>query len=458
MASITTNQQRNKMIISGILFLWSLSVFVPGAYSIDSFNQWNEVRSHHYDDWYGTGFATTWRKLWILTGNYISLYVFQMAAYWLFFTFLLREVSIKSIVYWLTIIGALFFLFIPQYIMRDSLMVLLWALACLLLLQAAHAARRRRRILLVTAILLIAWGLWVRVNMIIAMAPLVYVAIDILAEKPLALWKKLALTAGVVVVFFLGYTFITYTYQGTRRTYPEYKLKLLDLAGISKLSGENWFPDIIRRYPYFNKDAVLSRYSPGGIDDIYWPDQGKSPFPDPGMDSVYGMTTRSWHRAILSHPFYYIENRFEGFMLYLHLRERFPADQYYNTANFWIQPGGELPAKHEATPIKEKITKFYEQFYRTPVFDPWFWLLLNILGFAVFIVRYRRDAGNLRLHWLVHICIQLSGILYVLSQSPIYQSDRDFRYTYWNIIVFFFALVGFFSRPLLVPDRNRQPA
>jgi hypothetical protein len=141
---ITPNHPYTRLIISGFLFIWTLSIFLPGAYSIDSWNQFNQVTGGRYDDWYGTGMVITWRRLWLLTGNYMSLFVAQMLLYWAFFTALLWQVSLRSPAYWVGQVVALFFCFIPQYVMRDSLMVLAWGLAALFLLYATLPAVRRR--------------------------------------------------------------------------------------------------------------------------------------------------------------------------------------------------------------------------------------------------------------------------------------------------------------------------
>src|SRR5258708_30328802 len=93
-----TNSQRLKCLIAGFLFLFTLTIFLPGAYSIDSWNQWREGTSKHYDDWYGTGLATTWRILWILTGNYMCLYVTPMFLYWTFIALILLQVPFRAVI------------------------------------------------------------------------------------------------------------------------------------------------------------------------------------------------------------------------------------------------------------------------------------------------------------------------------------------------------------------------
>lgn len=441
------NYPYHRLAISGFLFVWTLAVFLPGAYSVDSWNQFREVSSGHYDDWYGTGLATTWRCLWLLTGNYMSLYVVQMFLYWTFITFLLWPLRFTGIAYWLTLGCALFFCFIPQYVMRDSLASIAWGLAALFLLQATRQDSQRRS-LSILGLIFLAYGVWVRINALAAFLPLAYVAIVLLGGRHLALWKRMLLTVSSCIVLFLCIQLLTYRVQKADKTFPGYKLKLLDLSGISMLSGENLFPPAVTHFPRFNLDTLYARYSPAGIDEIYWPEDGKSIFPYPTavVDSIVG---KSWLSAIRRHPGYYLQNRFTGFLYYLRIKKRFAPELYWNVATFFIQPDGPLPAKIENTKLHLKIIAMYGRFYHTFLYDPWFWLLLNVLACGIFIVRYRKSDRDI--YWLAHACIQSSGILFTLSQVLIYQHDRDFRYNYWNVFVVFLAIPG-----LLYSNGSRQ--
>ncbi|HLZ86210.1 MAG TPA: hypothetical protein VKQ52_03170, partial [Puia sp.] len=234
----STNYQRHKLLIAGFLFIYTLSIFLPGAYSVDSWNQWKEVTSKHYDDWYGTGLATSWRFLWVLTGNYMCLFVAQMLLYWIFITLIFWEVPFKSPVYWLGLGAGLFFCLIPQYVMRDSLTVLAWGVAALLLLYAGRSETHRRS-LAIAGLLLLAYGVWIRINAFIAFLPLAYAGILLLSRRRIAPWKGMLLSGAACLLLMVTIQLFTYRVQKAERLYPDYKLKLLDLSGISKLSGEN---------------------------------------------------------------------------------------------------------------------------------------------------------------------------------------------------------------------------
>jgi hypothetical protein len=123
--------------------------------------------------------------------------------------------------------------------------------------------------------------------------------------------------------------------------------------------------------------------------------------------------------------------------------------------------------------LRDRFTGMYTALGVTCIYSPWFWLLLNMAGFVGFLYCSRREAinavgaGNLadahsagslvgeprndenRLctpyrirYWQLHAWIQLSGVLYTLSQFPVYQHDRDFRYNYWNVFVALIAVAA----------------
>lgn len=419
-------------------------IFYPGAYSIDSWNQWREATTGHYEDWYGTGYATTWRGLIMLTGSLKSMFFFQMTVYWAMVTMLLWSVTLKTAGYWLTLLFSLFFCLIPQFVMRDSLTVLAWGIAMILLIRAVLYPARRKT-LTVFGMLLLAYGLWIRINALVAILPLLYIGVLLLDGGRLVIWKRILIACGVCGFLFAGILVWTYQVQKAIRTYPEYKLKLLDLAGITQLSKENFFPAEFARHPYFHLDTLMAEYSPAGIDEIYWHDTGHPMWPYPN-DSINRLVSRAWSHAIRKHPFYYLQNRLTGFLYYLRIKKRFPTGQYWNAPVFYIEHNGPVPPNTHWTPAMHKISEVYRWFNGALMYEPWFWLLLNMAAFVLF-VRYTRKArGSERLFWLTHAAIQLSGVLFILSQVLIYAHDRDFRYTYWNVIVALFALTALLTK------------
>ncbi len=84
---------------------------------------------------------------------------------------------------------------------------------------------------------------------------------------------------------------LTYKVLQAKKAYPGYKLKLLDVAGISVLSDTDLFPSCIRDYPYYNYDTIRINYISAGFDNIYWPaDSGRSVIPSPPDAALYSQS------------------------------------------------------------------------------------------------------------------------------------------------------------------------
>lgn len=420
-----------KIGISALLFICTTCVFFPGSYSVDSWSQYSQMVAGRYTDWFGPGLAASWQILWLVTSKFSSLFVAQMLLYWLFVCLFTISLGLRSFLYWALIIVSTFFCIIPQYIMRDAEMAIYWGLAAALLLMHPSKIHQVTGIRLAVYIILLFFGLWVRANAVIALIPIVYGVLLAAGKSYLATWKRVGLSIGITILFFVCTNLVTYNVFRADKAYPDYKLKLLDIVGISRLSGCNYLPDFINNHPGFNYDTLMAKYSPASIDHIYWPNDGRpGMLPQPDEDKNKKVT-RSWLNAIRAHPILYIRNRGSGFLYYLHVRKRFAKADYWNPS-IWTDPNNPLHLQQTHGEILDRLSTFYGFFSATDFYDPWFWLLLNGVCLVYFIYRNKKVRS---VFWQVNICIALSGVLYMLSQFLVYQHDRDFRYTYWNVFV-----------------------
>jgi len=252
------------------------------------------------------------------------------------------------------------------------------------------------------------------------------------------------LTVAILITAVICNYFINYNLLHAEKTYPQYKLKLLDVVGITKLSGEDYIPACISTYRDFNKQKLLSLYTPASVDDIYWPPGGSKPIIPYPNQRLNNSLDSCWKKAIIHHPLAYLENRGQGFLYYLRLKKRFAANQYWNTA-IWIDPNNPLKLVGESTFFSAKFGVLYSFLNSTPIFDPWLWLLINS---GLFILFARRLYNNKHIYFYkAQALIQLSAVIYLLSQFFIYQHDRDFRYNYWNVFVFLIGIISVFCRP-----------
>jgi hypothetical protein len=431
--TLPDNQGRIKILMVAALFAYTLWVFFPGSYCTDSWDQYIQMTTNDYHDWFDGGLSLYWHMLWKITGHFQSLYIADMFMYWTLLLLLWWRTDLRSVFSWIIPVAGIFFCFIGQNVMRDTLMCLSWGFAVLLLLAAA---RQEKKVPVYLAILLLGYGLFTRMNTLVAMIPLVWLAIWLLVGR-LAPWKHVLFSLGAALIIFAGTRVFLYKIMHARRAYPEYKFMLHDIGGISKASGVDYFPSCLKSFPYYNYDTLLAYYSPATFDEIYWRPAHRDivPFPTAALDSC---VIPCWKNAIRSHPFLYLENRFTGFLYYLHVRKRHPDWVYFNA---WvkIEPGNPLHILFAPKKSRDGFVELYASLAGSWIFSGWFWLLLNTVAFLFFFYRYRRLSDP---YWGIQACIQLSGVLYILSQFLVFQSDRDFRLFYWNVFVALYAVAA----------------
>lgn len=392
--------------------------------------------STHYSDWHSPLLPFAWRMVYKSTGFFSTFYLLQMLLYWLLFYLLMREIKL-GYVFLVACLASVMLLFIPQYIIKDTHVSIAWGLAFMLLL---HPPQQRRWLKVTAVLFLITYGLWMRVNEVVAAAPALYLLCEMVFGSGLSRIKKLAVTAGLAIVLSAGYFVFAYKILGAEHEYPEYKLMLQDITGISKQTGTDYLSDCLASQPGYRKDTVMALYHPASFDHIYWPVQGKN-VPDPTAEIV-SCTGVQWKKALIQHPMVYLSKRWEGYLYFLKIKKRFEPYDYWNTA-YWVDPNNPINLVCPQNPAANFLDKkVWRHLGKTPFFDGWFWLLLNTGGFVFFLLRYRRSKNYTD---KVMLCLQLSAIIYMLSQFPVFQHDRDFRYHYWNVLAFAIGFAFLFS-------------
>jgi len=413
------------------LLLLSIISFFPGSYSIDTWAQYSNAVNGTYSDWYGTGYTLVWRLLLETIGSFSSLYFLQMTLYWTLIYNIAKHYSISQFNYWIINTLGIFFLFIPQYVMRDSLGFIFLGLLVIIALKTPKVTTLRLSLFL----LISALTLSLRSNLLVAMIPLFYIFYKTTINKKLVN-AALSILTPFILIFFISTT-DTYFFKA-QKEYPAYKLRLLDISGVSISSGENYMPSCITQNPNYDYNKLKAEYTPASLDDLYWPPDNKSIFyrPDSALNSC---VSKSWKTMIIQHPFLYLKNRIIGFTYYLKLNKRFESQEYWNVIN-WIDPSAPFEVKTISSSIEEKYFDNLNQLHYLPIFSAWFWLLLNSILLCFFYLRFRNTRKYINLDVAL---VQLMGVLYTLSQLLIYQHDRDFRYSYPNIVILLLAFLFF---------------
>jgi hypothetical protein len=427
-----TDQHRFLKYSLFIICIWMTINFFPGSYNVDTWYQYFEMEKNDYDDWHSPWMAFLWRILYVNTDRFFSLYLLQMAWYFTFFYYLLKPVNNKLLLL-IGIAASIWFTFIPQYLMKDLHLALAWACGLLIVMYTNNNQPAYAKYL---GLLLLLYGLFIRPNSVLALIPILYLYIETYFVKKPGTLRKTFVTVGVSLLFFGAYFVGTYNLLHARRAYPEYKLKLMDIIGITKLSGQNYVPTCITTFSNYDHANTLLLYTPATIDHIYWPYDGVALLPPPD-ENINKCVTQAWKKAIAEQPYFYFKNRSKGFLYYLKIWRRVQPEEYWNIT-VSIVKNNFIPIDDHHTAFTQKILSLWNKMDKVHFYDPWVWLLLNTVLLIVFSMKYRKR----KLYYYKALAaLQLSGIVFMLGMWPVFQIDRDFRYTYWNLFVF---IISFF--------------
>lgn len=414
------------------VFLWMTSNFFPGSYNVDTWNMYFEMESWDFTDWHSPFMGLLWRLLYVFSDRFFSLYLFQMAWYFLFFHWLTDLVD-RWWVSVLAILSSILLVFIPQYLMKDVLMTLSW---CSTLIMLLIYAKNKNKIYVWLALLFIAYGLLLRPNAVPALWPLLLVCMDGFDVFAKRRWVKYTAAFLVSWLIFAFYYITLHGILHAKPAYFTYKYRLADVLGISIMSGENFMPECVTSYEHWDQKKVEEIYTPATNDNIYFASQ---PMVPPASEEVDACVKEAWIKAIKKHPFIYLKSRAIGYIYYLKLKTRVSRGEYWNVMVYVIK-NNYIPIDDHHTPLTTKFIGWWKKLDHVFFFDPWLWLLGNIILCVLFYRKYRR---NHQFTDKVHIALQLTCIIYQLVQFPFYQIDLDFRFSHLNIVSVFVGALFF---------------
>lgn len=310
------------------------------------------------------------------------------------------------------------------YIVKDVHMAFSWLLAFALIFRAMVRERKLLKWEVVIVFLLLFYGTWVRINALPGVLPLLYLLVrqQFPFQKEL---KRVGATVVVCVAMLLVMSGIQNKIIRPEQTHPETKLFLQDLSGIFVRTNQNVFPAFLYENPAFDTAYIRAHFTTATFDDIW----AKNVFYE---DDSAAVLKHSWQRAIRQNFPLYLQNRYDGFLYFLRIKNRpdiaLTYYWYFSTPNSYqleVRQNGLLEVMEQS--IKLQANFIYMK--------PWFWLLLNILllPFA-----FRMKDSRMRMPFLM---LLISSLFYLLPQFFIYQIDTDFRYFYWNCLAVSLAAI-----------------
>jgi hypothetical protein len=408
------------LLVAGCFGL-SVLVFHPGYMTIDAGYVYADAQAWRFGDWQSPAMAVLWRFIDPIAPGAPSMFLFTATLYWLAFGVLAFIASRRSL--WLGIGIPLLGLLPPAFffvgmIWRDVQFAVIWLFASVLAFAVADCdcSRRTRLALQAIALALIAFGVLLRPNAVIAAPLLATYAIWPARFSP----RRAAFTFfPAAVVFCALVPLVYYGLLGAQRQNPLHSILVFDLGGITHFSADNVFP-----VQWSAQQTVLLEshcYDPARWD-TYW-HLPPCPFvmqrlerPD---DVIFGrpLLARAWLRAVIGHPLSYLAHR-ATFMW-----------QFLARANLVLPVGDRTSpdASYGANPYFVPVLRLHDALASGPLFRPALWLLLAM---ATGTLAWRaRDTPPGAFAVGVSSC----AVVYVASFF-ILGVAGDFRYAYWCVL------------------------
>src|SRR5262249_39384213 len=229
-------------LIVAASFAATVLVFYPGYSTADARYVYADALAWDFGDWQSPALGVLWRLIDPLAPGSLSMFLLTAALYWLAFGMLALIIARRSV--WLGLLTPLAAFAPPAFffvgmIWRDVLFGVVWLLAAVLAFTAAERLPRARRLLHALALALIAFGVRLRPNAVIA-APLL--AAYVIWPKSFDL-KRTAIALLPAFILFVGLVpLVYYGLLGAKRQNPLHAILVFDLGGITRFTGENQFP------------------------------------------------------------------------------------------------------------------------------------------------------------------------------------------------------------------------
>jgi hypothetical protein len=417
-------------------------VFYPGYSTADARYVYADAMAWHFGDWQSPAMAALWRLIDPIAPGSASMFLLTASLYWLAFGMLAFSAGRRSV--WLGLATPLVALVPPAFffvgmVWRDSLFGVIWLFAAVLAFLAADHAARWRVAIQALGLLLVAFGVLLRPNALVA-APIL--ATYIIWPMRVDL-KRLAFAfVPALVLFYALVPIVYYDILGAQRQNPLHSIVVFDLGGITHLAAENQFPVA------WNADQTTlltsKCYDPVRWDS-YWHVE-PCPFvmrrlesPD---DTIFGTArlTQAWWHAVWAHPFAYLTHR-ATFMWQFLARSNLVLPVWD-----WLDPAAGYGQSRYFMPL----IALHEALQPTLLFRPGLW---TILALAVFLSAWparSAPAGTFA------VAVSACAIVYVMTFFVVGVAS-DFRYAYWCVLA---TLAGGVAAMLVrcdaITDRRRS--
>jgi hypothetical protein len=404
------------MTIAG--FALTLAVFYPGVMTYDARFVYEDIAKGTLGDWQSPVMTVLWRLIDPLAPGPASMFLLMAALYWLAFGLLAFKLARRST--WPAVVLLLLALMPPAFVFqgviwRDVLFANAWLLAATLAYVSAEKDAKARLSLQAIALCLLALGVFLRPNALIA-APLL--TATIIWPTRFSVKRAAILYVPAVVALFVLVQIVYYGALGATRQHPLQSIMVFDLGGISHFAKQNQYPVTWSAA----QTALLANgcYQPTQWD-IYWRlEPCEFVMHKLEGDKLFGtpVITEAWMRAIIKHPVAYFEHRSAFMWNFLS-----NANLTMWTADVYNPSKRVFPDR----PAFNALVALHDVLKPTPLFRAGAWLIVCIAVAGMAWRRHGTPAGAFG----IGACG--SAIVYVLTFYAVGVAS-DFRYAYWAVL------------------------
>jgi hypothetical protein len=419
-------------------FALTIAVFYPGYMTNDATFIYQYMQAWSFGDWQSPLMSILWRLIDPLTPGSASMFLLIATLYWVGFAVVGLAAARRCV--WIGFAVPLLALLPPGFMLlamiwRDVLFAVIWLLAGAIVYAATERRARVRWLVQALALGLVAFGVLLRPNAIVA-APFIVAYVIFPAHFD---WKQAAIIfIPALVACYVLVQVVYYVVLDVKRENPLHSLLVFDLGGITHFSGENQFPVTWNA----EEIALLTNgcYNPERWD-TYWtiePCRFVMQRLESSDDIIFGTPrlTAAWWRAVTTHPLAYLAHR-ASFMRTFLGRSNLTLELYN------LDQPGFTPLTRN--PRFRTVLALHEALKPTVLFRLGFWL---ILAAAIGAVAWRARATPAG---AFAIGATGSAIIYVMTFFVVGVAS-DFRYGYWCVLA---SLVGAAG---VLTQARRRPA
>jgi hypothetical protein len=394
-------------------------IFYPGYSTVDARYVYADAMAWRFGDWQSPAMGALWRFIDPIAPGAASMFLLTASLYWIAFGMLALLAGRRSP--WLAFATPLVALTPPAFfflgmVWRDVLFAVVWLTAAVLAFFAAARTERLRAPLQVLALLLVAFGVLLRPNAVLA-APILAVY---------AIWptrfdvKRTAMAFIPALLLFCAFIpFVYYEVLHAERQNPQHSILVFDLGGITHFARENQFP---AAWSADETELLTSKcYDPVRWD-TYW-HVLPCPFvmrrlerPD---DLIFGTPrlVQAWSHAVAARPLAYLRHR-ATFMWQFLARSNLVLPVWD-----WLDPA----SGYGRSPYFTPLLVLHDILQPTLLFRPGLWLVLAVaVGLFAWPAR-TTPAGAFA------IAVSACATVYVMSFALLGVA-ADFRYAYWCVL------------------------